>query len=102
MATEGRVFAGCNVENAAFPAGICAERSALSQAVAAGSREFSRLVVVTEADEPTPPCGVCLQALVEFSRGVEVTSVCANGKRATWRLQDLLPFPFTPATLAHS
>jgi len=96
------IHAGCNVENSAFPAGICAERSALASAVAAGHREFGRLMVVTEATEPTPPCGLCRQALVEFSPALSVISVTTSGKRAQWSLRELLAQPFTPASLAHS
>lgn len=98
---DGRTFSGCNVENSSYPAGICAERSALSAAVVAGSREFVRVVVATEATEPTPPCGLCRQALVEFAPDLEVISVTVDGKRAAWRLGNLLPAPFTPESLAH-
>src|SRR3982751_6059134 len=52
----GSVFVGCNVENAAYPAGICAERGAIAAAVAAGARRFQRVVIVTGASQPTPPC----------------------------------------------
>lgn len=98
----GAVHIGCNVENSAFPAGICAERSALAAAVAHGRREFETLMVVTEADEPTPPCGLCRQALVEFAPALAVVSVTTGGKRARWSLGELLAQPFTPASLAHS
>ena len=64
---DGSVFAGCNVENSAYPAGICAERSALAAAIAGGVRQFDLLVIASEADEATPPCGMCRQALVEFA-----------------------------------
>lgn len=98
---DGRAHVGCNVENSAFPAGICAERSALAAAVAAGATQFAFLVIATEANDPTPPCGLCRQALVEFAPNLEIVSVTALGQRATWRLRDLLPEPFTPASLAH-
>jgi len=96
---DGSVAVGCNVENSAFPAGICAERAALAAAVAQGHRQFTLLVVATEAAEPTPPCGLCRQALVEFSPDVAVLSVTAGGKRAGWSLRELLAQPFTPASL---
>jgi cytidine deaminase len=99
---DGRRFAGCNVENASYPAGLCAERGALAAAVAAGAREFVRVVIVTEADVPTPPCGMCRQALVEFAPALEVISVATSDRSASWSLADLLPSPFTPASLANA
>jgi cytidine deaminase len=101
VAADGTEFHGCNVENSSYPAGICAERSALSAAVAAGHRRFSLLVVVTEATEPTPPCGICRQALVEFEPTLQIVSATVDGARMSWRLSELLPVPFTPASLAH-
>lgn len=98
---DGAVYTGCNVENSSYPAGICAERSALSAAVVGGARRFTTVVVATEATEPTPPCGLCRQALVEFAPDLEVVSITTEGKRASWRLDRLLPAPFTPESLAH-
>ncbi|MBV6521467.1 MAG: Cytidine deaminase [Gemmatimonadaceae bacterium] len=102
MGAAGGIFAGCNVENSVFPAGLCAERSALASAIANGEREFSTLVVATEADEPTPPCGICRQVLVEFAPSLEIVSITAGGASAHWRLAELLAHPFTSATLSHS
>src|SRR5262249_11929592 len=67
LAADGSVTEGCNVENAAYPAGICAERSAVSAAIARGNRSFEAVVIATEAEEPTPPCGICRQVMEEFS-----------------------------------
>ncbi len=102
LAEDGRVFSGCNVENASYPAGICAERAALAGAVAQGAREFSLLVVCTLADHPTPPCGVCRQAIAEFAPAVEVVSVARGGEESRWSMAALLPEPFTPACLKHA
>ncbi|MDE3215407.1 MAG: cytidine deaminase, partial [Gemmatimonadota bacterium] len=90
LAADGAVATGCNVENAAYPAGVCAERVALGAAVAQGHREFLAIAIATEAQEPTPPCGVCRQALVEFSPDLVVLSVTRGGGEARWTLQELM------------
>ncbi|MDE3128233.1 MAG: cytidine deaminase [Gemmatimonadota bacterium] len=102
LSADGAVAAGCNVENAAYPAGVCAERVALGAAVAQGHREFLALAIATEAQEPTPPCGVCRQALVEFAPDLVVLSVTRGGREARWTLHELLPHAFTPHSLDHS
>ena len=96
---DSSVTEACNVENAAFPSGTCAERAALAAAVARGVRSFRQIVIATSAEEPTPPCGMCRQALVEFSPELEVISITRNGKEARWRLSELIPFAFTPRSL---
>jgi cytidine deaminase len=101
-ATDGTIIAGCNVENASYPAGSCAERGALATAVAAGHQKFTHVVVVTEAEEPTPPCGICRQALVEFAPFIQIVSLTTSGAEARWSLADLLPHPFTPQSLHHA
>lgn len=99
LGADGSVSTGCNVENASFPAGICAERAALSSAVARGVREFSALVIATEAEAPTPPCGMCRQVLMEFAPRLAVLSVTRDGIEARWSMADLLPTAFTPTSL---
>ena len=102
LASDGTAYAGCNVENSSFPAGTCAERAALAAAVTAGRQEFEALVIVTEADAPTPPCGMCRQALMEFAPALAITSHGALGASASWTLADLLPAPFTGQSLKHA
>ena len=97
--STGALVSGCNVENAAYPASICAERGAVMTALAAGHREFDLIVIATEADEPTPPCGQCRQVLVEFAPSLPVVSVTRGGREARWTMAELLPHPFTPAWL---
>ena len=99
LGTDGSVTIGCNVENSAYPAGICAERTAIGGAVAKGVRAFELLVVASEAEEPTPPCGMCRQALVEFSPMLSIVSCTRSGKESKWTLDELLPQPFTPHSL---
>jgi len=99
LSTDGMITEGCNVENASYPVGICAERGAVSAAVARGSRTFEALVIATEAQEPTPPCGMCRQVLEEFAPHLHVISVTRDGRMARWTLDDLLPKAFTPHSL---
>jgi cytidine deaminase len=99
LGADGSVSEGCNVESAAFPTGVCAERAALAAAVARGVRDFRSIVIATSADSPASPCGMCRQALIEFSPEMEVVSVTTGGAEARWRLADLLPAAFTPRSL---
>ncbi|MBA3558194.1 MAG: cytidine deaminase [Gemmatimonadaceae bacterium] len=102
VAEDGTMFSGCNVENSAYPSGLCAERAAVAAAVTAGMRSYRLIVVATEADEPTPPCGMCRQVLVEFAPDLRIVSCTRGGGRAEWKLSDLLPHPFTPRSLEHA
>ena len=99
LASNGMVVEGCNVENASYPAGSCAERVAVGAAVARGLREFDALVIATEADVPTPPCGICRQVLFEFAPALLVMSVARGGVEARWEISELLPHAFTTTSL---
>lgn len=99
LASDGSVVDGCNVENASFPAGTCAERVAVGAAVARGLREYQALALATESDMPTPPCGICRQVLVEFAPNLSVLSVTRGGAEARWTMSELLPEAFTPSSL---
>jgi cytidine deaminase len=97
--SEGRIFAGCNVESASYGLTICAERAALFSAVAAGSSAFRRLVVVTAADKLTPPCGACRQVMWDLCGDVEVTLANLDGATKTYSLSQLFPEPFDAKSL---
>lgn len=98
---DGSITRGCNVENAAYPVGTCAERNALATAIASGVKDFDLLVIATEGEEPAAPCGFCRQALSEFSSGgtLEIVSLTTGGRVARWQLAELLPHPFGPGSL---
>jgi cytidine deaminase len=98
LATDGRVYTGCNVENASYPAGICGERAALVKAISEGSRTFDSIVVATK--NAGSPCGICRQMMYEFAPTMRVVLVDFDGKIA-WdgRLDELLPRGFRPEDL---
>lgn len=98
-AESGEVFLGCNVENASYGLTICAERSAVAQAVAAGRRRFRRLVIVSDVDPAAAPCGACRQVLAEFGPELVVEAVGPSSRRQ-WRLAELLPDAFSRESLA--
>ena len=91
---EGRIYRGANVENASYPLSVCAERNAVAAAVVAGRRRIEAVAVVAGEDEPTPPCGGCRQVLHEFGPEMLVVSETLTGRRAAWRLRELLPAAF--------
>ena len=98
-AVSGRVFGGCNVENASFGLTICAERDAVFRMVRDGRKSFSAIVVYTPTAEPTTPCGACRQVLREFGRDAEVICVCDGPERIETSVAELLPFSFGPERL---
>jgi cytidine deaminase len=101
QAEDGTVVVGCNVESAAYPATICAERSALVAAVSLGHRGFTRLAVIGSGAGPTTPCGVCRQMLFEFAPDLQVLAAGTDGAQAEYVLgRDLLPDGFGPTRLA--
>ncbi len=100
---QGRVHAGCNVENAAYPEGVCAEAAALSAMVLAGGRRVAALLVVGEGSAPVTPCGGCRQKLREFATpDTPVLVADAQGIRSWFTLEQLLPHSFGPEHLKRS
>ncbi|MCE4602348.1 MAG: cytidine deaminase [Desulfurococcales archaeon] len=98
---EGRAYPGVNVENASYGLTMCAERVAIFNAITSGARRIKRIYVASEAEEPVPPCGACLQVMAEHGGpDMEVTLVSlTSGAIRRYRLKDLLPHAFTPDML---
>ena len=96
---DGTVFTGCNVENAAYPAGICAERNAIFHAVSEGHTHFRRIVIAGRSEDFCVPCGMCRQVMREFSKDLEI--ICLNnvGEEQIFTLEQLLPHGFGPEHL---
>jgi cytidine deaminase len=98
LSSTGRIYGGANVENAAYPTGMCAERTALFHAVSEGEREFAAIAVVTE--NAGSPCGACRQALSEFGLGTVVLLADAAGRiQSETTIEALLPHAFGPGHL---
>lgn len=98
-AKSGRIYAGCNVENASYGLTICAERVAIFKALSEGERGFDAIAVVTGADRLTPPCGACRQIIWEFCGDAEVVLGNLDGKMEILRMAELLPHPFDASNL---
>ena len=90
----GRVYGGCNVENASYGLTVCAERVALLKALSEGDRDFAMIAVVADTDQPTPPCGPCRQLLWEYCGDIPVVMANLTTVTARHQMRDLLPLPF--------
>lgn len=90
----GEIFAGCNIENASFSLTVCAERVAVSTAVAAGFRKFSAIAISADTVDPVVPCGACRQFLAEFNPLLQILCTGRCGVSKTFLLSELLPSPF--------
>jgi cytidine deaminase len=97
--SAGRIITGCNIENATYGLTICAERVAVFKAISEGERHFSRIAIVADTEEPTPPCGACRQILWEFCGDIELIMVNLQGVSETVQLKDLLPRAFDDSYL---
>lgn len=91
---RGRVFGGCNIENASYGLTLCAERVALVKALSEGASGFTCIAVVADTVEPTAPCGPCRQLLWEYCGDIDVILGNLNGPMARYKLSSLLPLPF--------
>jgi cytidine deaminase len=91
LGDSGEVHVGCNVENISFGLTLCAERCAVTQAIAKGERRFRMIAIVSDSKEPVSPCGACRQVLAEFAPDLAVVCETRSGERFTASLAELLP-----------
>lgn len=91
---DGSVYTGCNVENAVYPAGICAERNAIFHAVAEGHTDFARIAIAGRSEDYCYPCGICRQVMREFAPEMEVICLNKDGEELALPLRELLPHGF--------
>ena len=91
---DGAVFTGCNIENAAYGATVCAERTAMFKAVSEGHRDFVRIAIAGKSEDYCVPCGTCRQVMQEFAPDMEVICLNAAGESRTFSLRELLPYGF--------
>lgn len=96
LTADGQIFPGCNIENAAYPVCLCAERSACAAAWSAGAAQFVALAVVADTAAPVSPCGMCRQFLFELAPDMPVLLANLRGDRVLTTPRELLPGGFTP------
>lgn len=99
LMADGKIFSGCNVENASYGLTSCAERNAIFQAIAQGHRELKAVVVVTPTAKLTPPCGACRQVINEFNPHAEIFLFGRGNTAQRFKLSELLPRAFGPENL---
>ncbi|SEL75039.1 cytidine deaminase [Colwellia chukchiensis] len=100
LTANGKIVKGCNVENASYGLTVCAERNCLAQGVIAGEQRFTAMVIYTNQEKLTPPCGACRQVIAEFlAPEALVMAVNNNNNSQQWTVSELLPDAFTPQDL---
>jgi cytidine deaminase len=99
LAGSGKIYTGCNIENASYGLCNCAERTAIFSAIGAGERPLSCVVVYTPTQAATPPCGACRQVINEFGPKIPIIAVCDSDDRIETTLDALLPAAFGPQNL---
>jgi len=100
LTNDGKIFHGCNIENAAYSVVNCAERTAIFKAVSEGNRDFAMLAVIADTERPVPPCGACRQVIAELCpKNMKVVLANKKGDIKELTVEDLLPFAFSPEDL---
>jgi cytidine deaminase len=100
LTKDGKIYRGCNIENAAYTVGNCAERTALYKAISEGDTEFAALVVTADTERPVPPCGACRQVISELCpKGMPIVLTNLKGDIKKVTVEELLPGAFSPEDL---
>ena len=95
LTKDGKIYAGCNIENAAYPSGICAEKTAISKAISEGNREFLAIAIVADSNDYPTPCGECRQFISEFGKpDFKVILAKSTNDNKTFDFAELLPLSF--------
>ncbi|ALX47928.1 cytidine deaminase [Lentibacillus amyloliquefaciens] len=95
LTRSGKIYTGCNIENAAYPVSCCAERVAIFKAIADGEFDFAEMAVVADTERPVPPCGSCRQVMSEFfNNDMEINLTNAHNQTKIVTMEELLPFSF--------
>ena len=99
LCSDGTVFTGCNIENAAYGCTICAERTAIVKAVSEGHRDFVSIAIAGKSEDFCVPCGSCRQVMMEFAPDIEVICLNGKGESRSFALRELLPYGFDQSWL---
>jgi len=94
LSADGKIFTGCNIENASFGMSVCAERVAIFKAISEGSTEFEAIAVIGDTDKPCSPCGACRQVISEFSENILLIMANLKGDVKIKKIRELLPEAF--------
>ncbi|MDD5790804.1 MAG: cytidine deaminase [Spirochaetia bacterium] len=99
LCEDGTVFSGCNIENASYPCGICAERTAMSKALSEGKNSFKTMAIAGSSGQECTPCGLCRQFMFEFAPELRILCSDSEGNFSVKKLNELLPEGFGPHSL---
>ena len=94
LSVDGKIFTGCNIENASFGLAVCAERVAIFKAISEGSTKFEAIAVIGNTDKPCSPCGACRQVISEFGEDIPLIMTNLNGDVKIKKIKELLPEAF--------
>ena len=94
LSVDGKIFTGCNIENASFGLAVCAERVAIFKAISEGTTKFEAIAVIGDTDKPCSPCGACRQVISEFGEDIPLIMANLNGAVKIKKIKELLPEAF--------